>query len=296
MATGSRAGCAGRRSRCAARILCLAQTVEVFHAARGVDRGVPRGRASAAASGSTPTSSTRSSAFRADASFWESLAEPDLSARRAARPGADRRRGPARPDRRGFAAVIDAKSPWTHEHSRSGRPRSRPALPRCWALTKPALRDLRRAALLHDIGKLSISNRILDKPGAAHRRGVRTVARAPAADRADPRARPGLASSRRWRARITSASTEAATRAGSPRRAHDADADPGRRRRLRGAHLRSPVPAAYAPDAALELMRSDVPARLDADAFAALEAFVRNRPLAGPGQLTGMRPAVRRIK
>jgi HD-GYP domain-containing protein (c-di-GMP phosphodiesterase class II) len=27
------------------------------------------------------------------------------------------------------------------------------------------LRDLRRAALLHDIGKLAISNRILDKPG-----------------------------------------------------------------------------------------------------------------------------------
>ena len=26
------------------------------------------------------------------------------------------------------------------------------------------LRDLRRAALLHDIGKLAISNRILDKP------------------------------------------------------------------------------------------------------------------------------------
>ena len=29
-----------------------------------------------------------------------------------------------------------------------------------------ALRDLRRAALLHDLGKLAISNRILDKPAA----------------------------------------------------------------------------------------------------------------------------------
>jgi HD-GYP domain-containing protein (c-di-GMP phosphodiesterase class II) len=28
-----------------------------------------------------------------------------------------------------------------------------------------ALRDLRRAALLHDVGKLGVSNRILDKPG-----------------------------------------------------------------------------------------------------------------------------------
>ena len=33
--------------------------------------------------------------------------------------------------------------------------------------------DLRRAALLHDIGKLAISNRILDKPAQLDRRGVR---------------------------------------------------------------------------------------------------------------------------
>ena len=35
------------------------------------------------------------------------------------------------------------------------------------------LRDLRRAALLHDIGKLAISNRILDKPGPLTARRVR---------------------------------------------------------------------------------------------------------------------------
>ena len=28
------------------------------------------------------------------------------------------------------------------------------------------LSDLRRAALLHDVGKLAVSNRILDKPGS----------------------------------------------------------------------------------------------------------------------------------
>ena len=36
-ATASPRGCAATRSRSAARILCLAQTVEIFHAARGLD-------------------------------------------------------------------------------------------------------------------------------------------------------------------------------------------------------------------------------------------------------------------
>jgi hypothetical protein len=43
-------------------------------------------------------------------------------------------------------------------------------------------------------------------------------------------------------------------------------------------------------------MRSDVPTRLDPDAFASLEAFVRNQAIAGPNALTGTRPALRRVK
>ena len=60
--------------------------------------------------------------------------------------------------------MIDAKSPWTYRHSDRAcvivlglAPRSAP--------TTRTLSDLRRAALLHDVGKLAISNRILDKPG-----------------------------------------------------------------------------------------------------------------------------------
>ena len=37
-AAASRAGCAARRSRCSARILCLAQTAEIFHARRAASR------------------------------------------------------------------------------------------------------------------------------------------------------------------------------------------------------------------------------------------------------------------
>ena len=63
----------------------------------------------------------------------------------------------------GFAAVIDAKSPWTYRHSDRT---SVIALSIAEALDADSatLRDLGRAARLHDIGKLGVSNQILDKP------------------------------------------------------------------------------------------------------------------------------------
>ena len=63
----------------------------------------------------------------------------------------------------GFAQVVDAKSPFTKGHS------ERVALftdmiAEELKLTAPHRRWLKRAALLHDIGKLGVSNSILDKP------------------------------------------------------------------------------------------------------------------------------------
>lgn len=63
-----------------------------------------------------------------------------------------------------FGQVIDAKSPYTAGHS------SRVAdyadrIGRYLGMDKQALRWLRRGALLHDVGKLGVSNMILDKPG-----------------------------------------------------------------------------------------------------------------------------------
>jgi HD-GYP domain-containing protein (c-di-GMP phosphodiesterase class II) len=57
-----------------------------------------------------------------------------------------------------------------------------------------------------------------------------------------------------------------------------------------------PYRAAYYPDDALELLRADVPLRLDPDAFAALEALVQNRVISGASRLTGTRRPLRRIK
>lgn len=64
----------------------------------------------------------------------------------------------------GFARVIDAKSPFTSGHS------ERVALytdliAEEMGFDTEQRRVIKRAALLHDIGKLGVSNRVLDKPG-----------------------------------------------------------------------------------------------------------------------------------
>jgi putative nucleotidyltransferase with HDIG domain len=64
-----------------------------------------------------------------------------------------------------FADVIDAKSPFTYRHS-TGVAGAAVATGRTLGLPQSELTTLRRAALLHDIGKLSVSNAILDKPAA----------------------------------------------------------------------------------------------------------------------------------
>ncbi len=63
-----------------------------------------------------------------------------------------------------FAMIVDAKSPFTHDHS------SRVAdytirLSQVYGFSLEQQRELNRCALLHDIGKLGVSNHILDKPG-----------------------------------------------------------------------------------------------------------------------------------
>lgn len=64
----------------------------------------------------------------------------------------------------GFSEVVDAKSPWTFQHSR-GVADLAEGIAGVLGMDGRRLRRLRRAALLHDIGKLGVSNLILDKPG-----------------------------------------------------------------------------------------------------------------------------------
>ncbi len=63
-----------------------------------------------------------------------------------------------------FAQVIDAKSSYTFHHS-VGVTEAAVEIAEGLALAPQTITLVRRAALLHDIGKLSVSNAILEKPG-----------------------------------------------------------------------------------------------------------------------------------
>jgi putative nucleotidyltransferase with HDIG domain len=63
-----------------------------------------------------------------------------------------------------FADVVDAKSPFTYRHS-IGVANVSVMIARRLGLPPERVQLVRRAALLHDLGKLSVPNTILDKPG-----------------------------------------------------------------------------------------------------------------------------------
>ena len=163
---GVPAGMAGEEIPLLARIACLAQTVEIFHSIRGVETAfaVARDRAGR---WFDPELVRAAEAVRADGAFWAGLSG-DCRAQAAALEPGDRVlvADGDRLDRiaHAFARVIDAKSPYTCRHS-EGVAEYADAIGRVLGFGAEALRDLRRAALLHDVGKLGVSNRILDKPG-----------------------------------------------------------------------------------------------------------------------------------
>ena len=63
----------------------------------------------------------------------------------------------------GFAHVVDAKSPWTYRHS-EGVAAAAVGIAGAMGFEPAQVRQLRRAGLMHDLGKLGVSNLILDKP------------------------------------------------------------------------------------------------------------------------------------
>ncbi len=149
-----------------ARIACLAQTAEVFlttydlAAAHEMVRD-RRGR------WFDPDVADAFLSIRASDPLWRPMNAADEGARVVAAEPADVL---VDTDDEGlltvaqaFAQVIDAKSPYTFNHS-VGVARFAVGIAEAMGLPPGDVRDLNLAGLLHDIGKLAISNAILDKP------------------------------------------------------------------------------------------------------------------------------------
>lgn len=160
-------GLTGDRIPLFGRILGLAQTFEVFLSARGPDAAYQMldrrsGR------WFDPELVRAMRAFEGETAFWRILATAEPRTLVEAYEPEERvlAADEARVDQvaEAFAVVIDAKSPYTFHHS-SGVADIAVELGRRMGLEPVALRELRRAALLHDIGKLGVPNTVLDKPG-----------------------------------------------------------------------------------------------------------------------------------
>jgi HD-GYP domain-containing protein (c-di-GMP phosphodiesterase class II) len=162
---GQPEGLRGEEIPLAGRILCLAQTAEIFLAAGGV-AGAVRVARRRRGTWFDPTLVDALLATAADHDFWASVPRADVAAWEPASRLLEA--DDARLDRiaEAFAGVIDAKSPWTYRHSDRACVIAM-SLAATLGAGEPLLTDIRRAALLHDVGKLAISNRILDKPGRA---------------------------------------------------------------------------------------------------------------------------------
>jgi HD-GYP domain-containing protein (c-di-GMP phosphodiesterase class II) len=262
----------------AARILCLAQTVEVFHATRGVNVAY---RVAARRSGQwfDPRLVDALAAVRADSGFWASLAEPDLAA--VEPPDRVLIADESRLDQiaEAFGDVVDAKSPWTHRHCDRACAIAT-GVAALLGFDGTALRDLGRAARLHDLGKLSISNRILDKPGTLTDAELAKIKEHPLMTRRILERVPGFSEL----APVASAHHERLDGRGYPC-GLSADELTMPMRVLAVADVfealtsERPYRQPCSPDRALEIMRSEVPQRLDRDAFAALEMLLKDHRL-----------------
>jgi HD-GYP domain-containing protein (c-di-GMP phosphodiesterase class II) len=149
------------------RIACLAQTVEVYFSTYGLVAALD---IACERSGKwfDPNLVHAMLTFRDDHDFWATLDQSDVRDAlgeyepEGQRMFVDENRLDAIAE--AFADVIDAKSPWTSRHS-FGVAEGTVGILRQFGHSDEQLRYWRRAALLHDIGKLGVSNLILDKPG-----------------------------------------------------------------------------------------------------------------------------------
>ena len=160
-------GIAGADIHLGGRIALLAQVADVFYSAKGKDAAIAEIR-SRAGSWFDPELCAIFEKLSAASGFWEELALDDLAEQLwELEPAAQY----VTVDEdylddisSAFGRVIDAKSPYTAGHSeRVGLIADKIA--EHLGMADDRRRVLRRAAILHDVGKLGVSSAILEKPG-----------------------------------------------------------------------------------------------------------------------------------
>ena len=164
--TGHPLGLKGNEISLEGQICSLAQTMEVFIASDGVDaaRTIAKERSNRWFNPELVKAFLGAAKY---SSFKQTIADPEPRRVLQELEPADhvREADGDTIDRvaMGFAQVIDAKSPWTRKHS-EGVADIAVGLASTMGLQEGKQHELRRAGLLHDIGKLGVSNMILDKP------------------------------------------------------------------------------------------------------------------------------------
>lgn len=164
---GKPSGARGEQIPLYARIALLAQVVDVFHHTAGPAAALAEVH-QRAGTWFEPTLARAFTAVAMRPAFWQALQADDIDRRvQALEPG--RYEVPLDDDylddiAEAFGQVVDSKSPFTSGHS------ARVALyteriASHLGLSAARRRWLKRGALLHDVGKLGVSNTVLDKPG-----------------------------------------------------------------------------------------------------------------------------------
>jgi len=150
-----------------ARIALIAQIVDVFHTANGAD-AAQREIRRRAGSWFEPAMVEAFERIAGRPGFWDTLRSQDLQEAIFALEPAQKTtivdEDYLDDIASAFAQVVDSKSPYTSGHSERVTLFA-DLIAKELAFCDDERRWLKRAALLHDIGKLGVSNSILDKPG-----------------------------------------------------------------------------------------------------------------------------------
>jgi HD-GYP domain-containing protein (c-di-GMP phosphodiesterase class II) len=160
-------GLAGDAIPLLARIMNVAQTAEVFHRDAGIE-GVEEVMRERSGTWFDPRLAREVLSWTSDRAFWDQLfSENPQEIATALEPRHDVRvldESGLELVARAFADIIDAKTPFTYRHS-SNVAAFACAIAEQFTNDPRELRRMRCAGLLHDVGKLGVSNRILDKNG-----------------------------------------------------------------------------------------------------------------------------------